>query len=50
MLAEYRRIMDGRERGYSRLDYLLSLDELKQVADAQTHPANRSQRPGGAAQ
>jgi uncharacterized protein YfbU (UPF0304 family) len=50
MLAEYRRVMDGRERGYSRLDYLLSLDELKQVADAQTHPANRSRRPGGAAQ
>ena len=41
MLSEYRRIMDSRERGFSRLDYLLSLDELKQIADAQVHPSNR---------
>lgn len=41
MLTEYRRIMDGRERGYGRLDYLLSLDELKQLSDAQTHPSHR---------
>lgn len=41
MLTEYRRIMDTRERGFGRLDYLLSLDELKQLSDAQTHPAHR---------
>lgn len=41
MMTEYRRIMDGRERGHSRLDYLLSLDELKQLADAQMHPSHR---------
>ncbi|MBY6383640.1 ribbon-helix-helix protein, CopG family [Rhodococcus erythropolis] len=41
MLAEHRRIMDGRERGFSHTDYLLSQDELQQVADARVHPANR---------
>lgn len=42
MLAEYRRIMDARERGrFDRLDYLLSLDELQQIADARVHPSNR---------
>jgi len=41
MLAEYRRIMDGRERGFSRLDYLLSEDELEQIANARIHPSNR---------
>ncbi|MCC2314102.1 YfbU family protein [Cellulomonas xiejunii] len=41
MLTEYRRIMDGRERGYSRLDYLLSRDELQRLSDAQTHPSHR---------
>lgn len=41
MLAEYRRIMDSRERGFSRLDYLLSDDELEQIADARVHPSNR---------
>lgn len=41
MLSEYRRIMDARMRGRGRSDYLLSLDELQQIADAQVHPANR---------
>lgn len=44
MLSEYRRIMDGRERGYSRGDYLLTLDELQQIADASVHPSNRRNR------
>ncbi|WP_408897525.1 YfbU family protein [Nocardioides sp. R1-1] len=44
MLAEYRRIMDGRERGsFSRLDYLLTADELQQIRDAQVHPSRRSE-------
>jgi len=46
MLTEYRRIMDSRERGYGRLDYLLSLDELKQLADAQIHPSHRRKAQG----
>ncbi len=41
MLAEYRRIMDGRKRGFSRLDYLLSKDELMRIFEARIHPANR---------
>lgn len=41
MLAEYRRIMDSRERGSSRYDYLLTLDELQQIAGARVHPSNR---------
>lgn len=41
MLSEYRRIMDGRERGFGRYDYLLTLDEMQQIADAQVHPLNR---------
>ena len=41
MLALYRRIMDSRERGFSRLDHLLSDDELEQIADARVHPSNR---------
>lgn len=41
MLSEYRRIMDTRERGFSHLDYLLSKDELEQVAAGRIHPANR---------
>lgn len=44
MLAEYRRIMDGRGRGLSRLDYFLSLEELKQIAEARVHPSNRKSR------
>lgn len=41
MLAEYRRIRDSRERRSSRLDYLLSDDELERIADARVHPSNR---------
>jgi uncharacterized protein len=41
MLSEYRRIMDGRERGFSPTDLLLSLDELQRIAEAQIHPSRR---------
>lgn len=41
MLAEYRRIMDSRERGFSRFDYLISAAELEQIAAARVHPSNR---------
>jgi uncharacterized protein len=41
MLAEFRRVMEGRKRGFDRYDYLLTLDELQQIADAQVHPSNR---------
>jgi uncharacterized protein YfbU (UPF0304 family) len=41
MLAEHRRIMDARGRGFRRDDYLLSLDELEQIAAARIHPSNR---------
>jgi len=41
MLAEYRRIMNRRKRGFDRYDYLLTLDELQQIADASVHPSNR---------
>jgi uncharacterized protein len=41
MLAEYRCVMDGRKRGFDRYDYLLTLDELQQIADARVHPSNR---------
>ncbi len=41
MLAEYRRIMDRRERGHSRFDYLLTLGELEQISTARVHPSNR---------
>jgi uncharacterized protein YfbU (UPF0304 family) len=41
MLAEYRRIMDTRDRGFHRDDYLLSMDELEQIAAARTHPSHR---------
>lgn len=46
MLSEYRRIMDSRERTYTRLDYLLSLDDLKQIAEARTHPSMRRSTQG----
>ncbi|WP_430503234.1 hypothetical protein ACQRWP_20005 [Micromonospora trifolii] len=46
MLGEYRRIMDSRKRGFDRFDYLLTLDELQQLADARVHPSNRPQRRG----
>lgn len=41
MLAEYRRIMDARGRGSNRYDYLLSREELQQIAEAQVHPSHR---------
>lgn len=41
MLAEYRRIMDSRGRGLSRMDYFLSVDDLQQIAEARVHPSNR---------
>lgn len=41
MLAEYRRTMDGRGRGFSRMDYFLSVDELQQIDEASIHPSNR---------
>lgn len=41
MLAEYRRLMDGRKRGMDRYDYMLTLDELQQIADARVHPSRR---------
>lgn len=44
MLAEHRRIMDGRGRGLSRSDYFLSLEELQQIDDARIHPANRQSK------
>jgi uncharacterized protein YfbU (UPF0304 family) len=44
MLGEYRRVMDSRRRGFGRFDYLLTLDELQQIADARVHPSNRPQR------
>lgn len=42
MLTEYRRIMNGRKDRYSDAAYLLSVDELQRLADAQIHPANRN--------
>src|SRR5258708_40203861 len=41
MRAESRRVMHGRQRGFDRYDYLLTLDELQQIADARVHPSNR---------
>lgn len=41
MLAQYRRIMDGRERGFSRINVPLSEEELEQIRGAIVHPANR---------
>lgn len=46
MLAEYRRIMDGRGRGFSRMDYFLSLEELEQIDNASVHPSSRKTRQG----
>lgn len=42
MLAEHRRIKDSRGRGFRRDDYLLSLQELEQIAAARIHPSNRN--------
>ena len=44
MLSEFRRIMDSRRHGVRRHDYLLSLEELKQIAAARVHPSNRTQQ------
>lgn len=44
MLAEFRRIMDSRGRGFSRMDYFLSLEELRQIDEASIHPSNRKSR------
>jgi uncharacterized protein len=41
MLAEHRRIKDSRSGGFRRDDYLLSMDELEQIAAARVHPSNR---------
>lgn len=41
MVAEFRRIMNGRERGFGRYDYLLTHEEMEQVAAARVHPSNR---------
>lgn len=41
MLAEYRRIMDGCERRFDRMDYVLSQEELQQIRDARVHPSRR---------
>lgn len=41
MLAEYRRILDARKRGFGHLDYLLSEEELVRVREARIHPSNR---------
>ena len=41
MLSEYRRIWDSRERGFGRMDHLLSEKELRRIADARIHPSNR---------
>ena len=45
MLSRFRRVMDSRERGLDRGDYLLTLEEVKQVADAQIHPSRRPSVP-----
>jgi uncharacterized protein len=41
MVAEHRRIKASRDRGFHREDYLLSLDELEQIAAARIHPSRR---------
>ena len=41
MLAEHRRIKDSRGRGSGRDGYLLSMEELEQIAGARVHPSNR---------
>jgi len=44
MLTQYRRIMDSRKRGLSRPGPFLTVEELRQINDASTHPSNRSPR------
>lgn len=41
MLAEHRRIKDSRNRGFRLDDYLLSMEELEQIAAARVHPSHR---------
>lgn len=41
MLIEYRRIMDARDRGFGRDDYLLSGEDLGRIAEAWVHPSRR---------
>lgn len=41
MLAEHRRIKASRGRGFHRDAYLLSVDELEQIAAARIHPSHR---------
>lgn len=41
MVAEHRRIKASRDRGFHREDYLLSPDELEQIAAARVHPSRR---------
>lgn len=45
LLAEYRRIMGGRDRGIRLNGYFLSLEELEKIAEASIHPANRKAKP-----
>jgi uncharacterized protein YfbU (UPF0304 family) len=41
MLAEHRRIKASSDRGVHRKSYLLSLEELEQIASARVHPSRR---------
>lgn len=41
MVGEHRRIKASRDRGFHREDYLLSLEELEQIAAARIHPSRR---------
>lgn len=41
MLAEHRRIKASRDRGFHRKAYLLSMEELEQIAEARVHPSRR---------
>ena len=41
MLAEHRRIKASRDRGFNRKAYLLSIEELEQIAEARVHPSRR---------
>ena len=43
MLTEYRRIMDSRQRRYSKDEYLLSPTELKAIAESRVHPSHREE-------
>lgn len=41
MLGSFRGIMDSRDGRFSPSDYLLSMEELHQIADQRVHPSNR---------